>query len=272
MAVLLRSLLSRFEARELVAAKVPEITALFWAIKVLTTGLGESTSDFLVHLSIPLAVLVGLAGFALGMTLQLRARAYRAPVYWLAVLMVAVFGTIAADAVHVGAGLPYAATTPLYGAVTAAVFVCWWRSERTLSIHSIVTVRRELFYWGAVLATFALGTAAGDLTAISLHLGYLGSIGLFGVAIMLPWVGWRTGRLGSVPAFWAAYVLTRPLGASIADWLGKSHSRSGLGLGDGAVSALGFVVFVVLVAYVAIRRHDVQQPALVTASPQPADA
>ncbi len=268
----MRSLLARLEAREIVAAKVPEITALFWAIKVLTTGLGESTSDFLVHVSVPLAGLVGLAGFALGMHLQLRARAYRASVYWLAVLMVAVFGTIAADAVHVGAGLPYAATTPLYGAVTAAVFVCWARSERTLSIHSIVTARRELFYWAAVLATFALGTAAGDLTAISLNLGYLGSIVLFGVAIVLPWLGWRTGRLGPVLAFWAAYVLTRPLGASIADWLGKSQARSGLGLGDGVVSALGFVVFAVLVAYVAIRRHDVQQPALVSASPQPADA
>ncbi|MGN6187890.1 MAG: hypothetical protein ACTHOE_03235 [Conexibacter sp.] len=111
-----------------------------------------------------------------------------------------------------------------------------------------------------MLATFALGTAAGVLTAISLNLGCVGSIVLFGVAIALPWLGWRTGRLGPVLAFWAAYALTRPLGASIADWLGKPHSRSRLGLGDGVVSALGFVVFAVLVAYVAI--HDVQQLAL----------
>lgn len=268
---MLRSLLARYEAREIVAAKVPEITVLFWAIKVLTTGLGESTSDFLAHASVPLAGLLGLAGFGLAMRLQLRAGGYRAPVYWPAVLMVAVLGTIAADAVHV-ASLPYAATTPLYGAVTAAVFACWARSERTLSIHSIVTARRELLYWAAVLATFALGTAAGDLTALSLHLGYLGSIGLFGAAIAVPWLGWLGGWLNPVLAFWAAYVLTRPLGASIADWLGKPQAHSGLGLGDGVVTALGLVVFAALVAYVAIRRRDIQQPAIATTAPQPAEA
>ncbi len=206
-----------------------------------------------------------MAGLAVGLHLQLRAREYRAPTYWFAVLMVAVFGTVAADAVHLGAGLPYAATTPLYGAVVAAIFVAWHRREGTLSIHSIVTARRERFYWAAVLATFALGTAAGDLTAISLKLGYFGSIVLFAAAIAVPWLAWRRGRLDPVLAFWAAYVITRPLGASIADWLGKPQSRSGLGLGDGLVSALGFAVFVALVAYVAIARSDVQQPASVGA-------
>lgn len=269
---MLRSLVARYEARGIVAAKVPEITALFWAIKVLTTGLGESASDFLAHVNRPLAGLAGLAGLALGLHLQLRARAYRAPVYWFAVLMVAVFGTMAADAVHVVAGLPYAVTTPLYGAVVAAIFVAWARSERTLSIHSIVTARRECFYWAAVLATFALGTAAGDLTAISLNLGYLGSIALFAVAIAVPWLAWRRGRIDPVLAFWAAYVMTRPLGASIADWLGKPSARSGLGLGDGVVSALGLVVFAALVVYVALAKNDVQQPALATARPQSAES
>ncbi len=267
---MLRSLVDRYGARGIVAAKVPEITALFWAIKVLTTGLGESTSDFLAHKSAPLAGLLGLAGLAVGLHLQLRAREYRAPTYWFAVLMVAVFGTVAADALHV-AGLPYAVTTPLYGAIVATVFAAWQRREGTLSIHSIVTPRRERFYWAAVLATFALGTAAGDLTAISLKLGYSGSIVVFAAAIAVPWLAWRAGRLNPVIAFWAAYVVTRPLGASVADWLGKPAAHDGLGLGDGLVSALGFAVFVALVAYLALVRNDVQQPQLASSRPQPAE-
>ncbi len=240
------------------AAKVPEITVLFWIIKVLTTGIGETSSDALGQVSVPLAGVVGLGGLGLGLWLQLRARTYHAPTYWFAVLMVAVFGTMAADGVHDGATISYAITTPLLAAVVAAVFWRWQRREGTLSIHSITTRRREAFYWAAVLATFALGTAAGDLTALTLNLGFLDSAFLFGLLILIPAALWWRGTLNPIAAFWIAYVITRPLGASLADWLGKPASRSGLGLGDGVVSLVGLVAFTALVAYVAITRRDVQ--------------
>jgi uncharacterized membrane-anchored protein len=140
----------------------------------------------------------------------------------------------------------------------AAVFVLWYRSEGTLSIHTITTRRRETYYWAAVLATFALGTAAGDLTATTLHLGFLGSAGLFAAIIAVPAFAWWRSALNPILTFWAAYVITRPLGASFADWFGKPHSISGLGLGDGTVSAVALLVFVVLVAYVALTRRDIQ--------------
>jgi uncharacterized membrane-anchored protein len=251
---------STTERVEPLAAKVPEITVLFWVIKVLTTGMGESMSDFLGQKSIPIGGAIGVFGFAYAMRLQLRQREYRAPVYWFAVAMVAVFGTMIADVLKDGTGVSYAVTTPVFAALTAYVFYRWYRSEGTLSIHSITTRRRELFYWSAVLATFALGTAAGDLTAISLNLGFFASIVLFGVVIAIPGLLWWSGRLNPIAAFWSAYVVTRPVGASAVDWLGKAHADTGLGLGDGTVSALALILFVVLVAYVAVSRRDIQRP------------
>jgi uncharacterized membrane-anchored protein len=251
----------RGSGREPLAAKVPEITVLFWIIKVLTTGMGEAASDFLGKVSIPLAGAVGILGFVVALRLQLRTPEYRATVYWPAVLMVAVFGTMAADGVHVGAGLPYALTTVFYAVVVAAIFSYWHRSEGTLSIHSITTRRREILYWSAVLATFALGTAAGDLTAIQLHLGYFASGLLFAAVIAVPALAWWRGWLNPIAAFWAAYVVTRPLGASFADWLGKPAHHSGLGLGDGTVTGLGLLLFVALVAYTAATKRDIQRPA-----------
>src|SRR3954454_23421086 len=162
----------------------------------------------------------------------MRSGSYQAPTYWFSVLMVAVFGTMFADGLHIGAGLGYGITTPVFALVVAAVFFLWDRSEGTLSIHIITTPRRELFYWAAVLATFALGTAAGDLTALTLHLGYLDSALLFTLAIALAALGWARMALTPIVAFWAAYIVTRPLGASVADWLGKPQDKTGLGLGD----------------------------------------
>jgi uncharacterized membrane-anchored protein len=242
-----------------VAAKVPEITLLFWGLKLLTTGMGEAMSDFLGQKSIPLAAAVGLCGVALAFALQFAQRAYRAPQYWFAVMMVAVFGTMAADGVRRGAGVTYAVTTPLFALATAAIFALWYRSEGTLSIHSITTRRREIFYWAAVLSTFALGTAAGDLTAFTLHLGFFASILLFAAIISIPAVGWWRGALNPTLAFWAAYVVTRPLGASIADWFAKPTRLTGLGVGDAVVSAVALLVFVGLVAYAAVTRRDVQR-------------
>ena len=252
---------ARFEP---LAAKVPEITVLFWIVKVLTTGMGESASDFLGQESVPLAGAIGVFGLWYALRLQLRAPAYRAPVYWFAVLMVAVFGTMAADGVHDGASLPYSLTTAFYAIVVAAIFFFWRRSEGTVDIHSITTRRRERFYWAAVLATFALGTAAGDLTAMPLNLGFLDSAFLFAAVIAVPAIAWWKLRLDPVVAFWAAYVVTRPLGASVADWLGKPRGQTGLGLGDGTVTGAALVLFVALVGYTAVARRDVQRPAAET--------
>jgi uncharacterized membrane-anchored protein len=246
--------------RRLLAAKVPEITALFWVVKVLTTGLGEAASDYLGGVSVPLAAAVGLLGFVAAMVAQFRTRRYVPAVYWTAVLMVAVFGTMTADGPHRVLGIPYELTTAAYAIALAVVFLLWRRTEGTLSIHSITTRRREVWYWLTVLLTFALGTALGDLTAIALDLGFLASAVLFAVVIAVPAIGWRLG-LDAVVAFWSAYVVTRPLGASVADWLGKPPSTAGgLGWGDGAVAAGGFVLFVVLVAHLQRSGHGRQAP------------
>jgi uncharacterized membrane-anchored protein len=265
---MLRALMSRLTA-EPVAAKVPEVTLLFWILKVLTTGTGEALSDALSHRSVPLDAVIGLGGFALTMVWQLRARRYHAVSYWSAVMMVAVFGTIVADGIHKGAGVPYAVSTAGFALIVAGVFAVWYRTEGTLSIHSILTSRRELFYWAAVLATFALGTAVGDVTAYTLNLGFLASTVVFAVAIAVPAVAWWRAWIHPVVAFWSAYVLTRPLGASMADWLGKPRSANGLGIGDATVSALALVVFAILVAYIARTRRDIQAP---VPAPGPAQA
>ena len=242
------------------AAKVPEITIVFWVIKVLTTGAGEALSDYLANTNIALAVAVGVLGVAAALVWQLRTRRYRAVVYWSAVAMVAVFGTMAADGVHL-VGLPYTETTAFYVLLVAGLLLLWRRREGTLSIHSITSTPRELFYWTTVLATFALGTAVGDLLADELGLGYLTSGLVCAAAIAVPALAWRFLRLDATVAFWCAYVLTRPLGASFADWLGKPATHGGgLGHGDGTVAAVAGVVIVALVAYVAVRRSDIQAP------------
>ncbi len=218
------------------ATKVPEVGAIFWLIKVLTTGMGESASDYLAKTNLVLAGLLGTVGLVVSLWLQLRRRTHHAATYWTAVAMVAVFGTMAADGLHVGLGVPYAVSTPFFLASVVVLFLVWHRVEGTLSIHTITTRRREIFYWLTVLATFALGTAAGDLTAYTMHLGYLASAVVFAVMIAVPLVAWRLG-FNAIAAFWTAYVLTRPLGASVADWLGKPPALgNGLGLGDGPVT------------------------------------
>jgi uncharacterized membrane-anchored protein len=196
-----------------VLVKVPEITLIFWVLKLLTTGMGEAMSDFLGQKSVPLAGVVGFFGLVLALWLQRRHPRYRAPYYWFAVMMVAVFGTMAADAIHDGTGLGYSVTTPAFAIIVAAIFILWYRTEGTLSIHSIDTRRREYFYWAAVLGTFALGTAAGDLTAYQLNLGLWPSVVLFGAIISIPAIAWSRGLMNPIVAFWFAYIVTRPLGA-----------------------------------------------------------
>jgi uncharacterized membrane-anchored protein len=240
--------------------RVPGIVAAaFWLAKGLSTALGEGASDYLVQAMTPqLAVVLGFAGFLVALVIQFRRAHYRAWTYWFAVAMVGIFGTMAADVMHVALGVPYTLSSALYAALLLAVFWLWRRTEGTLSIHSIDTPRRETFYWATVVATFAMGTALGDFTAFTLHLGYFASAAVFAVLILVPAVGYR--RLGWNPVFcfWTAYVLTRPLGASIADGLGKPRSVGGLGLGDGPV-ALGLLALIVLVvAYLSVTKADVQ--------------
>jgi uncharacterized membrane-anchored protein len=235
------------------------IGAMFWAIKALSTAMGESTSDYLVHeLGAVPAVLLGFVAFCAALALQFSRHRYLAVTYWLAVVMVGVFGTMGADVLHVGLSVPYAASVPLCAAVLAAVFVVWQRVEGTLSIHSIDSTRREAFYWATVVATFALGTAAGDLVAITLHVGYFWSGVLFAAVILIPAIGYWRFHMNPVLAFWFAYVMTRPLGASFADWMGKPTRDGGLGWGAGWVALVLSALIVVLVAYLAITRTDVE--------------
>lgn len=243
--------------REPWGVKVPAVTVMFWVIKVLTTGTGEAASDWLGNTNLILAGVVGLGGFVLALRWQLRSTRYRPAVYWFAVAMVAVFGTMAADAVHVGLGVPYSVSTAFWAVVTAIILVLWRRSEGSLSIHTITTPRREKFYWATVLSTFALGTAAGDLTADQLELGFLLSGLLFAAVMLVPAFGWARWGMNSVLAFWFAYVVTRPLGASFADWFGKPHSfGGGLGYGDGTVTLAASVLIVLLVGYLSVTHVD----------------
>ena len=240
--------------------KVPAITFHFWAVKILSTAMGEAASDYLVHTINPYAAVgLGALGLLVGLTWQFVVRRYVAVTYWFAVVMVAVFGTMVADAVHIELGIAYVVTTELCAAGLAAVFAVWYVFERTLSIHSITTRRRELFYWAAVLATFAMGTAAGDMSAYTLHLGWFASGVMYTIVFALPLLARRLFRLHEVVAFWLAYIFTRPLGASYADWLGVPKSLGGLNFGRGTVAIALTLMIVVWVTYLAVSKVDVER-------------
>jgi uncharacterized membrane-anchored protein len=238
--------------------RVPAPTALFWVVKVLTTGMGETASDFLFqNLAAPVALGLGLIGLVAALTLQFRACRYVPWRYWFAVVMISVFGTMAADVVHVGLGVPYVVSAASFLVILGLIFVIWRRTERTLSIHSIQTGRRERYYWATVLATFALGTAVGDLTARTFHFGYLASAIVFLAVIAIPAPAQRWLRLNAVAAFWIAYVITRPLGASFADWFAVAEAEGGLNWGTGAITATLTVIIVALVALLTVLERRV---------------
>ncbi|MED4227900.1 hypothetical protein [Neobacillus cucumis] len=231
-------------------AKVPEITFYFWITKLLTTGMGEVASDYLFEklnpfISAPLSLLI----FIVAMILQFKVRRYIPAVYWLVVIMVSIFGTMAADVVRVGLGIPYIVSTIVFVVALAAVLITWYSKEKTLSVHSIFTRRREIFYWLTVLVTFALGTAAGDMTASSMHLGYFSSGLLFTVFLVIPALGYRFFGFNEIFAFWFAYIMTRPVGASFSDWLAASHIHGGLGIDKGLVSLVLLIFIILLVAF-----------------------
>jgi uncharacterized membrane-anchored protein len=244
--------------RRYLANKVPEITLMFWALKLLTTGMGESMSDFMGDHNVPIAGLVGIGGMALALRLQLSQKTYKAPYYWFVVMMIAIFGTMVADAIHDGASIAYPFTTAGFGLFTAIVFWRWYRSEGTLSIHTIDTRRRERYYWSAVFGTFALGTAAGDMTATTLSLGFFDSILLFSAIMLIPLIGWWRFKWNPIFSFWFAYIDTRPIGASFSDWFSKSHRITGLNFGDGHTSAVALVVFIGLVTWTTLSGHGIQ--------------
>lgn len=243
------------------ASKVPETIIWFWVAKILTTAGGEATSDYLKSWGNIKGGATELLVFVVGLLWQFSTRRYSAFSYWFLAFAIAIFGTGVSDFLHLDVGIPYIGTTLLWAVVLAAVFVLWDRSEGTLSIHSIVTQRREAFYWSTVFATFALGTALGDYTATSLNLGYLASGILFSALILVPAVAtWYLG-FNRIAGFWAAYVLTRPLGASFADYISKSQALSGINFGNGQTALVFFAAVFALVSYLAISRVDIQ-PAL----------
>jgi uncharacterized membrane-anchored protein len=231
-------------------SKVPEVTVAFWIVKVLATTVGETFADYLsdtLGLGLPLTSVIMAALLAVALVLQFRARRYVPGIYWLAVVLISVVGTLVSDNLVDNLGVPLWVTTIAFSILLAATFAFWYRSERTLSIHSILTTRRETFYWLSILFTFALGTSAGDLLAERLNIGYLPSALVFVGMIAVVAVAHYVFKLGAILSFWIAYVLTRPLGASLGDLLSQKHTDGGVGLGTTATSALFLAVILVIV-------------------------
>lgn len=240
-----------------IRSKVPEVTAAFWIIKVLATTVGETAADYLVvnlNLGEALTALVMSALLAVVLVVQFRLTQYLPAVYWLAVVLISVVGTLITDNLVDNLGVPLGVTTVAFAIALVGTFLLWFRVEKTLSIHSIFTARRESFYWLTVLFTFALGTAAGDLLAESLNLGYLNALLLFTGAIVVIAVAYFVFKLNAVFAFWIAYVLTRPLGASTGDLLSQSTKDGGLGFGTTVTSLLFLSIIVILVVSLSVRR------------------
>ena len=239
--------------------KVPEVTLYFWLIKILCTTVGETAADYLngtlgLGLTATSAIMTGLLAVAL--TAQFRARCYIPSIYWISVVLISVVGTLITDNLTDNLGVSLFVSTGVFAAALAATFGIWYARERTLSIHTIVTTSREAFYWLAVLLTFALGTAAGDLFAEKLAFGYGPSVLIFGGMIAAITVAWKKFGLNAVTAFWAAYILTRPLGASVGDFTSQPISNGGLGLGATGTSAIFLVAILGLVSYLTITKVD----------------
>lgn len=240
--------------------RVPEVTLYFWIIKVLATTVGETAADFLndtLGLGLTWTTVVMGALLIAALVFQFRARRYVPGLYWLAVVLISIFGTLITDNLTDNLGVSLVITTAVFSVALAATFAVWFASERTLSVHTITTAKREAFYWSAILFTFALGTAAGDLTAERLSLGYPVSVLLFAALIGVVAVAHFGAGVNAVLAFWTAYVLTRPLGASLGDTLSQPRADGGLGLGATGTSALFLVAILGVVVYLARSGRDV---------------
>jgi len=239
--------------------KVPEVTIYFWIIKVLATTVGETAADLLstrLGLGLTLTSYVMSAAFIAALIFQVRAKGYTPPLYWITVVLISVVGTLISDNLVDGMGISLMTTSIAFGLILATVFALWYRSEKTLSIHTIFTTRRELFYWAAILFTFAMGTSAGDLMAEKFDLGYglaaivfaamIGSIALMHYFL----------KMDAILAFWLAYILTRPLGASIGDFLAKPVIAGGLGWGTVTTSLIFLAAILLLVVYLTTSKAD----------------
>jgi uncharacterized membrane-anchored protein len=240
-------------------SKVPQVTVFFWVIKVMATTVGETAADLLnEHLGLGLTGTTLMMGGLLiaALVAQFRSDRYVPPLYWMTVVLISVVGTLASDNLVENFGVALTTTTAAFAVLLAATFAAWYRSERTLSIHTIVTRRREAFYWAAILFTFALGTSAGDLVSEQMNLGYRVSALIFAAMIAGVSIAYRRFCLGAVLAFWTAYVLTRPLGASIGDYLSQPHRHGGLGLGTVKTSAVFLVVILGLVSHLSVTKRD----------------
>ncbi|MBM9505771.1 COG4705 family protein [Actinacidiphila acididurans] len=241
--------------------KVPEVTVYFWLIKVLCTTVGETAADYLdTNLNMGLTNTTWVMSVLLvaALVVQFRVRGYVPAVYWLAVVLISVVGTLITDNLTDNMGVPLTTTTTVFAVALALSFAAWYAVERTLSIHSVRTPRREAFYWLAILFTFAEGTAAGDLVAERMNLGYWVSAIVFAAVIAAIGLAHYLFRLNAVLSFWLAYILTRPLGASLGDYLSQHKSDGGLGLGTVGTSALFLATILALVVYLTISRRDRQ--------------
>ncbi|MDQ1375758.1 MAG: hypothetical protein QOJ09_3096 [Actinomycetota bacterium] len=239
--------------------KVPEVTLYFWVIKIMATTVGETAADFLstnLHMGLTTTTWVMSTVLAVALAVQFRTRRYVPGVYWFAVVAISIVGTLITDNLVDHYGVALRTTTIIFAVALAVTFALWYASERTLSIHTIVTTKREVFYWSAILFTFALGTAAGDLVAESLNLGYWKSAVMFGAVIGLIAIAWRSSKMNEVLAFWTAYILTRPLGASLGDYLSQPAKNGGLGLGTVKTSFVFLATILAVVVYLTRTRKD----------------
>ena len=255
--------------------KVPEVTLYFWIIKVLCTTVGETAADYLndtMGLGLSKTTLIMSAFLAVALVAQFRLRRYVPIVYWVAVVLISIVGTLITDNLVENYGVSLPTSTTIFAIALAATFAAWFVSERTLSIHTIVTSKREGFYWLTVLFTFALGTAAGDLVAEKLSVGYWNSAVLFGAVIGLVFLAHRVFNLNAILSFWIAYVLTRPLGASLGDGFSQSRHDGGLALGTTGTSAIFLLAITATVAYLTVTKKDRIEGSGRLVQPTPAEA
>ena len=246
------------QARQMLV-KVPEITIYFWVIKILCVTVGETAADFINwNLNVGLTSTTFIMGIflALSLFIQFRRKEYVPSIYWISVVLLSIFGTLITDNLTDNFGVPLETTTIVFSIVLAVIFAAWYKSEKTLSIHSIYTTRRETFYWLAIFFTFALGTAVGDLVAETFELGYLVTTAIFGAALAVIVVAYFKFKLNAILAFWLAYILTRPLGASIGDYLSQSPEFGGLGLGTLVTSAIFLIAILAAVIYLTVTKKD----------------
>lgn len=246
-----------FPAARTMLNKVPEVTLYFWIIKILATTVGETAADFLIfnlHLGLTNTMAIMGAFLAAMLVAQFRTRRCIEWVYWSAVVFISIVGTLVTDNLVDNLGVSLRTTVWAFGGALAATFAAWHASERTLSIHAVTTTRREAFYWLAILFTFALGTAAGDLAAETLKLGYVNSALMFGSAIVAVTIAHYGFRANAIGAFWMAYILTRPLGASFGDWLSQPLANGGMGWGTVVTSEAFLGAILALVVFLSLRR------------------